>query len=65
LTKLPLGEASPASVKYALSLFGLTFLRLRFPLVEFSVHSEDDIYNQLRQLSDRYGVLLIGNVNDD
>ena len=57
-------ETSPAPLKYALSLFGLTSPRVRLPLVELGAESKAQISDTLERLCNGYAGSMIGNIGD-
>jgi len=64
LTAALLIESNPATLKYALSTFGLMSARVRLPLVEASEHAKEEIYDALQRLCGGYAGSMIGNIGE-
>lgn len=63
LTAALFREASPAPVKYALSLFGFMSANVRLPLVELTDRSRADLSAIMARLCDEYPDHMIGTIN--
>jgi 4-hydroxy-tetrahydrodipicolinate synthase len=58
-------EASPVPLKYALSLLGMMWPRVRLPLVELSPHAKERVHAVLSSLADDYDGAIIGSIGDN
>jgi 4-hydroxy-tetrahydrodipicolinate synthase len=65
LTAALFREASPAPVKYALSLLGFMSARVRLPLVELSEQSRPNLSAFMARLCDEYPDYIIGTINKE
>jgi 4-hydroxy-tetrahydrodipicolinate synthase len=63
LTAALFQEASPAPVKYALSLLGFMSAKVRLPLVELTDQSRANLSAVMARLCDMYPDYLIGTIN--